>query len=561
MSVLLLAASQQTAAARCRFFTDQFFGYTCELNDVEVLEENFNLVIETDNHAAGRNDSQVTSFTIANATMRFFPNSIMRQFPSIRYLLLENSGMTALTPGSFDGCASLVILFIRRSAIERIPAGLFNDCSQLGVIDFSWNEISEIDDEAFDGLSSLLELDINYNQLTRISSRVFRDLVNVEELNLRSNVIAEIEDGAFSTLRGLISFYLLDNQITEIRPEMFGDEISLVGFNLNQNSLTSVPRLPSRAPRINYIYLVGNLISEVNEGDFTFAYSNITSIDLSENMITTLSAAPFEVLTSLDQLAVNYNRITAVDNEFFERIASLYTFYFEGNLCANVAFNNIRSIDQEDVIAATFDRCYYNFFESELAEPCTFVEDGEHGYTCELSDITFLNFRDKFAVTGTHIGTRTNADVRAIRITNSNFARVPPTIFRTFPNLISFSLINSGLEVVNSGTFEQCGEITHLDLTGNRIRHLAIDSFENCLTVGRLILDDNRITEIQPCNSFLLNVPLTTFLSMRRNICIDRVFESGSWLIDNYQYNVYRHINRCFSLFYMFLDRVNSDTL
>lgn len=381
----MLAATQQSTAAVCRFFSDPFFGYTCELNDVEVLEENFNLVINTDNHAPGLTDANITSFTVANATMRFFPNSIMRQFPSIRYLLLENSGMTALTPGSFDGCANLVILFVRHSEIQRIPAGLFNECSQLGIVDFSHNQITEIDDEAFDGLTNVLELDIYDNQLTRLSSRVFRDLVSLEEFNLFNNQISEIEDGAFSTLRSLISFYLRNNRITEIRPEMFGDEISLVNFNLNSNELRSVPRLPSRAPRIKYIYLVGNLIAEVNEGDFTFAYSNITNIELSENMISSLSAAPFEELTSLDTLSVNYNRITSVDNEFFDRIASLYTFHFEGNLCANAAFNNIRSIDQDEIIAETFDRCYYNFFEPEITQACTFVEDAELGYTCELS--------------------------------------------------------------------------------------------------------------------------------------------------------------------------------
>lgn len=173
--------------------------------------------------------------------------------------------------------------------------------------------------------------------------------------------------------------------------------------------------------------------------------------------------------------------------------------------------------------------------------------------------MTFLNFRDKFTLNGTHIDARTNSDVAAIRITNSNFARVPPTIFRTFNSLETFSMTNSGLHIVNSGTFEECGEIRNLDLSGNRIRHLSMNSFENCYTVDRLILDDNQITEIQPCTSFLLNVPLTTHLSMRRNICVDRVFESGTWLIDNYQYNVYRHINRCFSFFFLFQDSINTD--
>lgn len=553
-----MATCQSSTAATCRFFTDQFFGYSCELTDATVTEENVDLVINTSNHAADRTDADVRSFTVANtSSLAFFPNSILRQFPSIRYLILDNSGLTALTPGSFDGCSSVAILFVRHTTVASVPAGLFADCSELLILDLSENLITEIDDDAFVDLPNLLELDINYNQLTSISRNLLRNQVNLEILNFRYNQISEIEDGAFSTLRSLNTFYLRNNRLTEFRAEAFGEEIpSLVFFNLNENRLTSVPRLPARAPRIKYIYVATNQIAEINEGDFTFSYQNVTNIDLSENQLTTLAAAPFEGLVNLDIIRVSFNRIRSIDHEFFDRIPTLYTFYFERNPCASARFDNIRSIDQDANIQATFDRCFYEFFEPEITATCNFVMDVDLGYTCETSQVTFLTFRDKFTFTGEHLADLNNTHVVGLRITNSNFARVPPSIFRIFPNIVSFTLTGSQLTIIDENTFQECGLVRNLDLSNNRIRRLNTKSFENCFYVQKLNLDDNRITEIEPCDIFLLNIYQTTRLSLARNICVSGVFQSisGDWLIYEYEDVVRRHLNQCFSLWYTFLD-------
>lgn len=557
MSFLLVTCHHASAQASCHFFVDPFFGYTCELNDAVIVEENEVLVLNTDNHNVDRGDIDVTTLTTVNCSLAFVPNSLIRQFPAIRYLLLDNAGIQQLTPGAFAGANEVVIFHARFNSIPLIPAGLFADMPSVLIMDLSNNAITEIDDEAFAGLSDLLELDINFNQLSRISSTVFRDLTGLEDLNLRYNQISEIEDGAFSTLRSLIIFYLRNNLLTEIRAEMFGDEMaSLVFFNLNENRLTSVPRLPSRAPNLHYIYLTGNQITEINAGDFTFSYENITNVELSENLLGVLDSAAFEVLTSLDILAVNFNRITAVDHEFFARVPSLYTFEFEYNYCANIRFNNIRSINQEEMIEQALDRCYYAFFEPVITQQCTYVEDQQLGYTCELSGVTFLSFRDKFTFTGTHLAGQSHDTVTGIRIVDSDFVRVPPSIFRLFPNLESFVLNNAGLQTLDVTTFEQCGDVRHVDLSSNRIRRLSMESFSNCYNVIEVNLDDNQITEIAPCTSFLYNVYQARRISMRRNICVDRVLESiyDESLMQNYEANFMRHLNRCFSFWYLFLD-------
>lgn len=557
LTLLLVASSQQISAATCRFFQDAFFGYSCELLDATVTEPTATLEINTDNHLEGRTDADVTHFTVGStSSLSFFPNSILQQFSSIRFLLLDNSGLTALSAGDFAGCADIVILRVRRSNLTSIPAGLFDDCASLLILDFAENQISEIHEDAFVGLTGLLELELDSNQISTIQSGLLRSLTGVEDLFFFSNVIDTIEDGAFDQLHELVIFDLSNNLITEITEDMFGAETAVINLNLNNNRLTSVPRLPSIAPRIKYIFLNHNQITNILDEDFTFAYSNVTNIHLASNLITEVSATPFEVLTSLDIIDLSDNSITALDTELFDRIPSLYTFYFENNNCANVRYTNIRSIDQFEIIERSLERCYYNFFEPVITHPCTYVMDVDTGYTCVASDITFFNFRDKFTFTGEHLADLNNTIVTGLRITASNFSRVPPTIFRTFPNLGFLSLTHSQLEHIDEHTFEECGIVHWLDLTGNRIRRLPQNSFANCYYVEDLILDDNRINEIAPCNIFLTNIYQTRRLSLRRNICVDRVIEAygGGWLIYEYPEDVNRYLNQCFALWYTFLD-------
>ena len=557
MTVLLVATCHKASAqANCNFFVDQFFGYTCELHDAIVEEDNFNLVINTDNHASGSTDASVTSLTVGNNTaLRFFPSSILAQFPNLRYLILENAGIENLTPGSFSGCNNVVIIHIRHNSFPTVPAGLFDDCENLGVLDLTDNGINEVHEDAFENIPTILELDLIRNNLTRIQSGLLRNLVNLEELNLHQNRISEIGVGAFSTLSSLNTFYLRNNQITTITADMFGDRINMVYFNVNSNLLTRVPQLPENAPRIHYVHMADNQISEIAEGDFTFSHHNITNIDLTGNRLTELRGDPFVVLENLDILTVTNNRIESVDHEFFDKVPSLYTFYFDGNMCANARFDNIRSRDQTEVIQSTFDRCFYNSFEPETTHTCTFVQDVNLGYTCEVSDITFQTFRDKFTFTGNHLATELdNSHVTGLRIVNSNFARVPPSIFAIFPNLHFFSLTDSDFSVIEENTFERCGDLRWIDLSRNRVQRLSRHSFHNCVHLTELILDDNRIAEIEPCNSFILNIYQAQMLSMRRNICIDQVFQTSGRLFDEYERIVSQYLSRCYSLWYMFLD-------
>ena len=54
---------------------------------------------------------------------------------------------------------------------------------KLEIIDFSRNQIVEIQEEHFNGLNNLQTLDLSYNDLVEISEITFNDLKNLMNLN------------------------------------------------------------------------------------------------------------------------------------------------------------------------------------------------------------------------------------------------------------------------------------------------------------------------------------------------------------------------------------------
>lgn len=72
-------------------------------------------------------------------------------------------------------------------------------------------------------------------------------------------------------------------------------------------------------------------------------------------------------------------------------------------------------------------------------------------------------------------------------------------------------------------------------------------------------MDNNQITEILPCNIFISNIYQVSRISLRNNICVDRLLASydGSWIVYDLDEYVHQHLNRCYSLYYLFLDSQN----
>jgi Leucine-rich repeat (LRR) protein len=167
-------------AANCRFF-NQLTGYTCELSNVNVIEEN-QIIDIIGNHLSGRTDADVTILTVSqtsSAVMNFIPRRIFETFVNLRTIDFSNVNLREINSGTFFNCAQLSRITLNNNQLQRIPARTFENCGELREIIANANQITNLEDGAFNELAKLEGLRLSDNLIENIDPSVVEPLVNI----------------------------------------------------------------------------------------------------------------------------------------------------------------------------------------------------------------------------------------------------------------------------------------------------------------------------------------------------------------------------------------------
>lgn len=62
--------------------------------------------------------------------------------------------------------------------------------------------------------------------------------------------------------------------------------------------------------------------------------------------------------------------------------------------------------------------------------------------------------------------------------------------------LVAINLSNNGIEKIESGAFENCANITHLDFSNNKIQKFPPDAFDSITYATELQLSFNQLTDL-----------------------------------------------------------------
>ena len=82
-------------------------------------------------------------------------HSSIKTLTGLRGLRIKGSGLTAITPNTFDGLTNLFYLGLRNNKISRVDAGAFNGLDSLRTLFLDGNEISELSSGALNGMPRL----------------------------------------------------------------------------------------------------------------------------------------------------------------------------------------------------------------------------------------------------------------------------------------------------------------------------------------------------------------------------------------------------------------------
>ncbi|CAG9811907.1 unnamed protein product [Chironomus riparius] len=327
-------------------------------------------------------------------------------------------------------------------------------------------EFDQIEGTHLTGLSNAdVELVNAYSGNSRIiPSVICRQFPNVYHLTIMSINVEELTPAAFAECRNLVDVFLVFNQITSVPANTFAN-----------------------SPRLEYIELSRNRISELNENSFTG--------------------------TALSFVAIDYNELSSFDQNWFTSInGTLRHLEFMQNRIEELepnAFGNLRELRE-----LIFN---YNTLTSGIADAAF---DG-------------LN------------------NLESLSLSRTGITSISPAWFSTLSSLRAFYAVGNEITELVNGTFNSLTNFRELYLNGNRIRVITSGAFgPSARNLRTFYISDNRINNVDPywlndaenleylllagnlcTDQDFLNVPAMRW----------RIFEELRQCIDNYMLQPWAH--------------------
>ena len=260
--------------------------------------------------------------------------------------LSYNNSISDITP--LYGLTNLTSLDLSTNNISDIGTSNFKNLTKLTYLDLGVNNFSSID-PVIAGLTNLTYLDISFNNIQNVQTNEFKELTNLQTLKMNGDIYGDfrlaIQDGAFNGLGNLTELDCTNSSVTSIDRNTFQGLINLknlsMGGNristLGANTFADMPNLTSLSMYGGSDPTYGSMITEIDSDAFN-GLSNLQTLSLDQNDLTTLGVNAFAGLTSLNFLNLSNSNIpTSVSASTFACLINLATL----DITYNHQLNNI----------------------------------------------------------------------------------------------------------------------------------------------------------------------------------------------------------------------------
>ncbi|XP_062255893.1 toll-like receptor 21 [Platichthys flesus] len=160
-------------------------------------------------------------------------------------------------------------------------------------LNVSLNQLRAIPDDSFIHLPNLQNLRLDQNHLINISQKAFLNLHQLRSLNLSFNNISQLDPLVFKELHNLTFLSLTNNTLKQLPEGIFSSNLNLATLIMGQNLL------------MNF----SGIVESVSH------LTNLKTLDLCFNSLTSLSHANASLPTSLKELYLCRNQLTTLGCE------------------------------------------------------------------------------------------------------------------------------------------------------------------------------------------------------------------------------------------------------
>ncbi|VBB28104.1 unnamed protein product [Acanthocheilonema viteae] len=413
-------------------------------------------------------------------------NTINSLKPVLTELLLAFNRLTEIPTQALNGMSRLRHLDLSKNRIryvQRLAFGKFDGTgTSLLKLNLAGNLIENITDPgAFLYMSSLAYLDLSHNRISYLNDNAFERLEGLESLLLQSNRLSHFPITALGNMKRL-HYLLLDDNPIRVLPD----------YGLN--GLSHIQRLSFTRTKLQHIT------------DRTFAghsVPHLRSLNLAFGHIDYISTAAFNGMDSLEQLALNNNKLTSIQTLTFSSLRNLRQLSLAGNTINMTTERSMNDIPTLEILSLARNRL-------QQLSKATFVnlnnlEQLDLSYNqLRTFDFTFLaqslvNVKhldlshNRIITINLHPAKRT---LMHLNLAHNQLQSIGKNMLYDFGQLKVLKINHNELIEIQSNAFAMCTWLTELDLSYNHLRILHKGLFTKQNIYDSLVLRNNAIISL-----------------------------------------------------------------
>nr|XP_023012445.1 toll-like receptor 7 [Leptinotarsa decemlineata] len=378
-------------------------------------------------------------------------------------------------------------LTIYKCHIGRLYGSLLYKLN-LKVLHVEDTPVEIIEEHTFLGVNNTLnEFHLKNASLKEFPTLAFKILGNLTVLNLDGHKMAELPKDAFagSNMTGtLFRLHITNGNLSTPPPESLQPLRRLKKLDLHGNRIKDLKRNQFKGLRdVEILDLSFNEIPKI-DGSHLSDLTKLSFLNVSNNKLKEITRGAFARNTVLKVLNVSFNQIKKLDQNSFRGMRFLRRLYLSDNVISDIGrgtFESLKRIGTIDLARNLLKKIDYQmFYQLNFIEILDVSEN-------QITEIQKLAFKDIF------------------------LARI----------ILSKNKINK----IENGAFENCANITFLDLSFNQLANLPKNAFDETTYATELQLSHNffsnlsqiplhNMTGIKILNvshNFITTIPRKTF--------------------------------------------------
>ena len=330
----------------------------------------------------------------------------------------------------------------------------------------------------------------------------------VSEAHLAAITSLDVSGGSNLGLGG--NWFSLHGDITELKLGDFDGLSNLTTLNLMGNQLSSLPAgLFDKLHNLTTLSLISNELSSLPDDIFD-NLTNLETLNLSGNELSSLPAGLFDNLTNLTFLNLLDNPLRPLPEGYFDNLPNLETLHLPRFVTptslpddSEVTPVADRTPQVRDAIVAAIDGV--DSAADVTAEHLAAITELDLSES-EITELKSGDFDNLINLEALGLGGTLSSlpsgifdnltNLTGLGLISIQLSSLPNGIFDNLTNLTGFGIINSQLSSLPAGIFDNLTNLTTLNLSGNQLRSLPDGIFDNFTNVWFMDLSNNQLSSL-----------------------------------------------------------------